>query len=445
MSVLIWNRRASGPNLLRDTDTAAILQAIRDANDPGKWFRGDWPLFNHFYRPISTLTFEWDYSRAGLNPVAFGETNALLVMLCVWGLYWFVRELTGRAWQAGIAASLFGIWHLAIDLRPVASIAYAFAILSLLMVFRGGGKFRVAVAICSFGAWWLVATWALPTYDLFFRMIAWVPGRTASTMTVCGLIALAAYARFERTMSPRREVMTTPEDAPVTQSTSGTQVRCWKRGTVWLVVSFVGILAALGSYEQAVTLPALFVGIAVWFALVEKRKPHWWVPLFSWVILFLYWRLRVGILPQDVSRYQEQQFRSGPGVMISIWDYAFPAVNAWRPLWSAIETDIITLLFSETWGFIGTVVGLSLAVIAVIQSRDRWSVAFAWLAALVAFLPMAWLKHFDHYHQWPLAFRALGFTLMIGVAAQALLIAVSPLAQQAPQRSHPAPGSLPRP
>src|SRR5690349_12884450 len=35
------------------------------------------------------------------------------------------------------------------------------------------------------------------------RMIGWLPGRTASVMTVFCLIALAAYARYERTSARR--------------------------------------------------------------------------------------------------------------------------------------------------------------------------------------------------------------------------------------------------
>src|SRR5947209_6221642 len=46
--------------LLQDSDTAFLLKTVRERQAPLSWFTGDWPLGNHFYRPVSTLTFEMD-------------------------------------------------------------------------------------------------------------------------------------------------------------------------------------------------------------------------------------------------------------------------------------------------------------------------------------------------------------------------------------------------
>jgi hypothetical protein len=68
----------------------------------------------------------------------------------------------------------------------------------------------------------------------------------------------------------------------------------------------------------------------------------------------------------------------------------------------------------------------------------------AWAISIFAFLPMAWVQHFDHYHYWPMAMRAVFLTLLLPPIGRAVITAVSPRAELAPPRSHPAPGSLPR-
>jgi len=110
-SLLILFRRASGADLLRDTDTAFLLQKIRERADPWSWFGGDWPLQNHFYRPVSTLAFELDNERFRNDAAGYGLTNALICVLCVWLLFWFVRELTDSPLWASASATLFALWN----------------------------------------------------------------------------------------------------------------------------------------------------------------------------------------------------------------------------------------------------------------------------------------------------------------------------------------------
>ena len=56
LCALLFAGRTESPSLLEDTDTVALLTRLREVRDPMAWFKGDWPLQNHFYRPISTLT-----------------------------------------------------------------------------------------------------------------------------------------------------------------------------------------------------------------------------------------------------------------------------------------------------------------------------------------------------------------------------------------------------
>jgi hypothetical protein len=112
LCALIFAGRAPGPGLLEDTDTATLLRVVQERNSPLSWFLGDWPLENHFYRPVSTLLFEADRAMYGKDAAGYGTTNALLAMACVAALFWFVRELTDRPAFACAAASLFALWHL---------------------------------------------------------------------------------------------------------------------------------------------------------------------------------------------------------------------------------------------------------------------------------------------------------------------------------------------
>ena len=82
--------------MLADTDTIALRAGIIERGNAMSWFWTDWPLANHFYRPISTLTMEWDMWRWGNWAEGFGMTNALLVIFCVWGVFALVLELSGR-------------------------------------------------------------------------------------------------------------------------------------------------------------------------------------------------------------------------------------------------------------------------------------------------------------------------------------------------------------
>jgi hypothetical protein len=63
----------------------------------------------------------------------------------------------------------------------------------------------------------------------------------------------------------------------------------------------------------------------------------------------------------------------------------------------------------------------------------------------LAFLPMAWLNRFDHYHYWPMAMRSLFVTVLAIGTWDLVVTALSPPARQAPPRRSAAPGSLPHP
>lgn len=441
--------RAEGDLLLQDSDTAVLLAALRERADPLSWFAGDWPLGNHFYRPVSTLAFELDRWAYGSAAWGFGLTNALLACLSVLLLFWFLREATDRPLFAIGATTLFALWTLDGGLAlarwgPLAAGSVFGAALAVSVGrdgLRGLGVRRLAAAVVAGAAVYYVGAELEGITRLEFRIVGWLPGRTASVMTVLALLALGAYARYER-LRRGGAILFDPLAPPATRSAEAPRPPSNRPGLA--VIALVAVAAALAAYEQAVMLPAILTGYAMWRRMGGER-PTWTVAAASWALLVGYLVLRQIVLPGETSDYQRQQFRDGPGVGLALWDYALPAAREWTVLASIIESGPAGILNPALYGTLAVVLGNIAVLVAFWQGPWRLLGAWFLIASFVAFLPMAWLKHFDHYHYWPMALRA-GYVVAAATAALGLAIsAASPPTLSAPRRRDPAPGSLPRP
>jgi len=147
------------------------------------------------------------------------------------------------------------------------------------------------------------------------------------------------------------------------------------------------------------------------------------------------------VIPAGASGYQLQQFRSGPGVYISLFDYTMPFVNGIKGFLVNLEMGPLAFVTGAPYGFFLSVVE---NLTAFYQSRRRWIFALAGYGmSIIAFLPMAWVKQFAHYNYWPMALRSLFAVTLLWVAFELAVIAWSPRGRQAPLRPDPAPGSLP--
>ncbi|MCG9894016.1 MAG: hypothetical protein MH204_00890, partial [Fimbriimonadaceae bacterium] len=107
--LIVWGHSRSA-GMMDDSDTRVLLAKIREVGNPWAWFAGDWPLENHFYRPISTLFFELDNALYRDRAAGYGLTNALLVAAAVMLLYAWLRELLDSRPLASLSAALFGVW-----------------------------------------------------------------------------------------------------------------------------------------------------------------------------------------------------------------------------------------------------------------------------------------------------------------------------------------------
>jgi hypothetical protein len=434
----IYANRAESSMLLRDTDTDFLLKQIELRSDPWSWFAGDWPLQNHFYRPISTLTFELDFALHGLNAAGYGLTNAVVCILCVWALFWFARELTDDPFLSAGCAVLFAIWHVDYGGYLAQLAIWIAPLVAFFGLCRHGFQFKQWLGAPL--VLWYLSDEIAGKMGLYGRMVAWLPGRTASVMALFALIALAAYARYERTGAEKRlGCQPSPLDPPSTKSSEIKIIA--KSNILWMVVSAVGLLAALGSYEQAVMVPGILFGIAVYYKLNGYKVRWGWQGLF-WGILVGYLVVRSRLVPTEASGYQLQQFRDGIGVLWSLMAYIAPGIGPLYNLFSTLDVGPLLWLTSGPYRSIAFAAGNA---IAYWNAAKQWLLPFSgWVFSLLAFLPMAWLKHFEHYHYWPMALRSLFVVAMVLVALQLTKRALAPPASLSPPRLAPALGSLPR-
>jgi hypothetical protein len=431
--------RATAPGLLQDTDTSFLLMKLGEYNNPWRWFTHDWPLENHFYRPISTLVFELDWRLHPASGAAFGLTNAVLCCLSALSVCWLAYELTQSLTKALLTQALFVLWTIGRPFPLLEFVAPAIFIAVLLrMISERGVRWNQVLAI--FGS--LFVPGLLNAVDPKFSTdtLQWLPGRTATTMTVFCLISLAAYVRFERLGACRAaEPAPSTTDVPATRSSV-------QRGFMpqavwgWLMLSVVTAILAMGAYEQAVMIPFVVFGLGLWLR-VQGVQTRFAIQTVFWMVLLGYVMVRMQFIPIKPSGYQSQQFRSGPGVLISMLNYVGPGLLSFQNVWTSLSSGFLILLTPGVWmsasyGFGNVAFWLSL------KTAAKPLIILVYCGA-VAYLPMAFLHQFGHYHYWPGAFMALFAVLACQQFWKVLVTAVSPRVLQAPPRSSRAPGSLP--
>jgi hypothetical protein len=355
-----------------------------------------------------------------------------------------MRELTDSPVVTGVSSLVFAMWHLGESwVRPVTAIVAWLPLVAVLGLFRGI-KEKALVCVAAAVAATFLSTQLGPVDQFSGRIVHWLPGRTASVMTVFALLSLAMYARYVRCSATTLRKPASSEDVPATKSAQA--IRASATSQLLLICgSVVALALALGSYEQAVMVPSLALGVWLVFRL-RGYASAWWPHIVFWALLFGYLFLRSRLVPSEVSGYQDQQFRTGPGVWIVLGEYLLPMVYWLYSQAVSFGGAWILLLTTELWSPLLAALGNAATYLGAWRDGQwRWWFFGFLLFAFVAFLPMAWLQPFGHYHYLPSVFRAAFVVALGAVVLRLVASAVSPLELRAPQRSGPAPGSLLRP
>ncbi len=432
--------RARGPVPLGDRDTWFLLSALKARANPLFWFTNEWPLQNGFYRPITALSFELDLLLLPASTNGYGLSAALYCAACVLSLFWLARELTDNPMVSVTAALLFAFWHSPIEVHWDWILWVLAAIVGVVGLARHGkavGMFLPAVLSLTFVATELRGVHLHDSPSGFAAgVLYWVPSRTATLMTLFSLCALASYARYLRGV-PRTEPQLSPLDLPATKSSlhssGGTPSR------LWLAVSILCVVLALGSYEQAIMLPAVLLLIGLVFR-TKGYVINWWWHAAFWGVLAAYLVLRDAVVPIPISTYVDQQLRTGTAAYLSALNYLLPCSGYALSWYALLPVGSAVMMLGTFYSFPYQLASNVTAY--VVAFRQSKVIMFLWLTSVVAFLPMAFLKPFAHYHYWAMSLRALFIVLLVGAVWKMVVSAVSPQTVRAPLRPSPAPGSL---
>ncbi len=393
-----------------DTDTAVMLDAIRDAGGLGgigRWLTGDWFLQNGFYRPTTCLSLVLDYALYGERAWGYRLTNWLLMLATALGLLAGVRAfarqvgfahadalgcitaLGGSLQQTGLTALfkgwsdwwfivgllvvlLFWRWH-AVGSSPFAICDVAFhgrdaratppfAGRHSPFTIRRALWFALGVGAMLWGVHRLMGV----EYE---RLIGWVPSRTALLATALGVWSLYFLL-------------------------IGAERRRWN----WMLTAFALYLLALGAYEQAITLVPLMLGLALW------RRGTWGrmsgvASVGVLAVACLMVCLRLTFVPLEPSRYQQQQLRSSlSGPLWSYFSELIPPLGDFH-YWQVALPEPSLWLFKEPWDRLVMLLAYIGVLVALFQWRSVLGSALVWQA--ITFLPMSFLHPFEHYYYLP--------------------------------------------
>lgn len=378
--VLRWHydEGITHPENFENLDTRTIVARLEQPHSVWRWFTGDWVLGNGFYRPLPSLLYKLDYTLWGRDFLAYKWTNGVLALLCGWLVVGLAWQLSGRLRLALGTGAIFSLWQT--GFLPgvpewlswvwlAGSVAWGWCL----------GDWRKGVLVGTLGAtalWELGFIPSLPDLHMesfAYRAVGWIPGRTATLMTLFALMSLIAFCRYALT-----------------------------RHIGWAILSLLGLLGALGSHEGAVILPLLMALCAV----VLKRRgamfPAWLLAV-SFAILLAYVAFYQHAIPIN-TEYHRQRLKRFDTMDLTWLKWLFPpAVPMRDQLLLLVDAPLAVFLpgFWESVLCMGSY-GLALAWLL----RQERLTAVGWLGSLIAYMPLSPVLPLMHYYYLPAAFRA---------------------------------------
>ncbi|MCK5115705.1 MAG: glycosyltransferase family 39 protein [Candidatus Aegiribacteria sp.] len=94
-------------------DFVSFLNPLKNDVPFGQYIVDSWSWMNDqgklsgFFRPLVNLTFLGEYHVFGFNPTAYRLINFVMHFLCVFAIYRFVKNLSGRKWLAAASSTIF--------------------------------------------------------------------------------------------------------------------------------------------------------------------------------------------------------------------------------------------------------------------------------------------------------------------------------------------------
>lgn len=376
--------------LRADTDTVAMLNAMRDTGGLygwWRWFVGDWFLYNGFYRPSTCLSLLVDYTLYGENGWGYRLTNWMLGVLTALAVYatlpWFAQRWLGHLPSDERRPQLLALaGAIALSLQQTNSL-HSLQRLSAWLVVGGwllwwNRSLTVAgwQRFVRTGWWhlWLVVGaffwgWSRLTSSSFARLIVWVPSRTALLSTCLLIWSLWALLRWGDT-------------------------RRWH----YLIAAVLLYAGACGAYEQALAL----VPLALVLVIAMRKQWGWrgWLgcSLTAAVALTVV-AARLALLPPSLTPYQQQQLRSSPTLgLLHLLETVLP-ITASLQYWLATGFNPYLFFFRSAWDHLVADLAF-IGVIAAIWRSWRWCGWWLLWHALT-YLPISLLHPFEHYHYLP--------------------------------------------
>jgi len=378
-AVFYWHRDDGLWDSFENLDVRAILARLEQPHQPLAWFIGDWVLGNGFYRPLPSLLYELDHRLWGRALLRYKWTNGLLSVACALLLVLWVLELSASRSLALLTGLIFTSWQTGLLQGLPSWLLWSGALLCAGLIWRfSGDRHSALVAGCFVMVLGLELGFIPNLPDLHqasfaYRAMGWIPGRTATLMTLFALLSLWAYSRL-----------------------------CWRGGWGWAALSVAGFAGALASYEQAIVLPLLMAGCGL--AIRAQGGRFVWLPLaLSLILLELYLWFYLSVIPTQ-TEYHQQRLRRFYSLGMSLTHWLLPPLQGVLDQLNLLvdaPAAVIMPAFWQAWLLLG---------VYLVVLTQVWRNPLVWLGLLgstLAYLPLAPVIPLMHYYYLPAVFRAL--------------------------------------
>jgi hypothetical protein len=365
------------PNLggFENHDTRVIVGRIAADPDPAKWFTGDWPLGNGFYRPLPTVLYWLDLQLWGRDYSAYRFTNGILASGVVLVMLWALASWGVAWWVAVACAGLMAAWQSdLLRALPAESVANWSAFgLALWSLFQRGMRRWALIGAAAL----IVVVGRELAFEFFvsdlhgksfgYRAMGWIPGRTALLAALFAWLSIGGFARFAST--GRRS---------------------------WAIACVVACGCALASYEAAVVIPPLLtLATRWWLAARPRRLVLLLTTLWLVALAFALWHF----LALDKSTtYLQARDRSFASTALGLGTWLFPALPELNALRSIVgDPDVWPglLVVGAFWAQVGVVIANLLGWWIVLRRTPR--LIGVLILSTLCYLPMAMELPLMHY------------------------------------------------